>query len=56
MHVERDLQDGKGKVGVDDHVLILQVTNARLKSWVHDEDCLGWNADLSMLNIYSRWG
>lgn len=29
------------KVGVDDHVLILQVTNARLKSWVHDEDCLG---------------
>ena len=41
VHVERDLQDGKGKVGVDDHILILQVTNARLKSWVHDEDCLG---------------
>lgn len=32
---------GREKVGVDDHVLILQVTNARLKSWVHDEDCLG---------------
>ena len=29
------------KVGVDDHVLMLQVTNARLKSWVHDEGCLG---------------
>ena len=27
------------KVGVDDHVLMLQLTSARLKSWVHDEDC-----------------
>lgn len=32
---------GREKAGVDGNVLILQVTNARLKSWVHNEDCLG---------------